>query len=97
MGNRGHGFTFKLRCHYNIKKPIKGDRNYEDKTNFHQTKATEVIKSWYLQNPGYQKKKHEKSHFMLIFRESLVSSLQKQGRFSLFVPFGKKRLNFAST
>jgi len=34
---------------------------------------------------------------MLIFGELLVCSLQKQGRFSLFVPFGKKRLNFACT
>jgi len=34
---------------------------------------------------------------MLIFGELLVCSLQEQGRFSLFVPFGKKRLNFAYT
>jgi len=34
--------------------------------------------------------KYEKSDFMLISGELLVWSLQKQGRFNLFVPFGKK-------
>jgi len=38
---------------------------------------------------GSLKKKYEKSHFMLILGELLVCSLQKQGRFSLFVPWKK--------
>jgi len=37
---------------------------------------------------GISEKKYEKFHFILIFGELLVCSLQKQGRFSLFVPFG---------
>jgi len=35
---------------------------------------------------GISEKNHEKSHFMLIFGELFVCSLQKQGRFSLFIP-----------
>jgi len=46
---------------------------------------------------GHFEKKYKKSHFMLIFGVLLVCSLKKQGRFSLFVPVEKRRLNFAST
>jgi len=48
----------------------------------------------YLQNSGILKKKYEKSHFMFMFGELLVCILQKQGRFSLFIPFGKKAIEF---
>jgi len=43
---------------------------------------------------GVSEKKYEKFHFMLIFGELLVCSLQRKSQFSFFVLFGKKVIEF---
>jgi len=51
----------------------------------------------YLQNLGSMKKKYEKSHFMLIFGELLVCSLQNKIDLAFLSHLDNRQLNFAST